>query len=165
MTSRLRAFGAPLLVIALLAGAIPGWITGGEARGCLLSPAGIAGALLGAAGALLCFRAAALFMRFGESALHPFATPRRLLLQGPYGRSRNPFYLGVILIVLGEAAYWRAGALVLYALGLAIALHAQVVLVEEPRLKRLFGDAYDLYRDRVPRWVPAWRGGSGRAGA
>ena len=165
MTSRLRAFSAPLVVIALLAGAIPGWVTGGEARGYLLSPAGIAGALLGLAGALLCFRASTLFLRFGESALHPFASPRRLLLQGPYGRVRNPFYLGVLLIVLGEAAYWRAGALLLYALGLALALHAFVVLVEEPRLKRLFGDAYDLYRARVPRWVPARRGGSGCAGA
>lgn len=154
MTTRLRGFSPPLFVVALLAGAIPGWITGGVARGCLLSPPGIAGGILGLAGALLCFRAATLFLRFGETALHPFATPRRMLLQGPYGRVRNPFYLGVLLVVLGDAAVWRSAALGMYAVGLAIVMHLFVVGVEEPRLRRAFGDAYDLYRARVPRWLP-----------
>ncbi|MDP3939381.1 MAG: isoprenylcysteine carboxylmethyltransferase family protein [Deltaproteobacteria bacterium] len=149
-----RFFGPPVLVAFLLAGAIPGWIAGCGPRACLLSVTGLAGMAVGLLGALICVTAATRFVRFGETALHPFATPRRLLLQGPYGRARNPFYLGILMMVAGEALVWRSAALGMYGVGLAIVMHLFVVGVEEPRLRRAFGDAYDLYRARVPRWLP-----------
>jgi protein-S-isoprenylcysteine O-methyltransferase Ste14 len=37
---------------------------------------------------------------------------------------------------------------------LAILLHLVVVFVEEPALRRRFGDLHDVYCEHVPRWIP-----------
>lgn len=163
MTSRLRAFGPPFLFAALFAGVLPWWIAcpggGPGARLCLLRAAG--GGLAAILGAVLCARAALLSLRYAGTPLHPFATPKRLLLQGPYGRTRNPYYLGILTMIAGEALAWWSAALLVYALLLALAFHVLVVAVEEPRLRRRLGEVYDLYRARVPRWLPARRGARG----
>jgi protein-S-isoprenylcysteine O-methyltransferase Ste14 len=38
-----------------------------------------------------------------------------------------------------------------------VMVHLFVVFYEEPALERQFGDAYERYRARVPRWVPKLR--------
>jgi protein-S-isoprenylcysteine O-methyltransferase Ste14 len=67
---------------------------------------------------------------------------------------RNPMYVAVLLVVIGEAILFRSLLLAGYALLLGAAFHAFVVFVEEPQLARRFGASYETYVHTVPRWLP-----------
>jgi protein-S-isoprenylcysteine O-methyltransferase Ste14 len=68
---------------------------------------------------------------------------------------RNPQYVGVLLVAVGEAMLAEAVVLLGYAAVLAIAYHLFVRYYEEPTLAGLFGEAYSRYREAVPRWLPS----------
>jgi protein-S-isoprenylcysteine O-methyltransferase Ste14 len=76
-----------------------------------------------------------------------------LVVDGIYGRTRNPLYLGTTLIYLGLSV--AAGSL--WAIGLLVPLlwviNVGVVKREERYLERKFGDAYRAYKARVRRWI------------
>jgi protein-S-isoprenylcysteine O-methyltransferase Ste14 len=76
------------------------------------------------------------------------------VVKGLYRYTRNPMYLGVILIILGWASLFAEWQLLIYALGVGIVIHLFVVLYEEPRLQKLFGEDYTSYRRSVRRWLP-----------
>ncbi len=63
-------------------------------------------------------------------------------------------YVGVELILLGEAVLFGSWALFAYAVVVWGVFHLFVVLYEEPTLRRNFGATYDAYCRRVPRWLP-----------
>ena len=63
-------------------------------------------------------------------------------------------YVGAILIVLGEALYFRSGWLLVYMVGLWATLHTALIVFEEPQLRRRFGAEYEQYLKAVPRWIP-----------
>jgi len=117
----------------------------------------IPGVLAAAAGAALYFVCLAGFIRHGRGTPAPIDPPRRLVVGGPYRRTRNPMYLAVLSMVVGEALLFGSPRLALYAVLLASAFHLFVVLYEEPTLSRLFGAEYDAYRRSVPRWLVRWR--------
>ena len=95
-----------------------------------------------------------IFASRGRGTLAPWDAPRRFVAIGPYRRVRNPMYVGVGSVVLGEAILFGSMALALYVVVLALVWHAFVVLWEEPSLERTFGDEYRTYRANVPRWLP-----------
>lgn len=82
------------------------------------------------------------------------AEPTRLVIIGLYRYIRNPMYVGALLIILAEAAYFGSLWLVIYAAGLWAVLHIFLVVIEEPQLKRRFGADYEQYVKTVPRWFP-----------
>jgi protein-S-isoprenylcysteine O-methyltransferase Ste14 len=94
------------------------------------------------------------FARRGRGTLAPWDAPRRFVAVGPYRFVRNPMYLAVVSVVVGEAIVFASPALVLYLAVLVAGFHAFVVLWEEPRLERQFGGEYRAYRATVPRWIP-----------
>ena len=67
---------------------------------------------------------------------------------------RNPMYIGVFLVLIGEAALFRAPALLAYVAFFCAAVELFVVFYEEPTLQRQFGESYEEYRRTVPRWIP-----------
>jgi protein-S-isoprenylcysteine O-methyltransferase Ste14 len=75
-----------------------------------------------------------------------------LITIGPYRLSRNPQILGGYLLVVGTAVQWRSvysfGWILLYAL-----LGHWMILSEEEHLNRVFGDAYEAYCSKVPRYL------------
>jgi len=73
---------------------------------------------------------------------------------GPYRLVRNPGYVAVLALLLGQALVLARTELFVYAAAVAIGFHAFVVLYEEPDLRRRFGDDYLAYTRRVRRWVP-----------
>jgi protein-S-isoprenylcysteine O-methyltransferase Ste14 len=97
------------------------------------------------------------FVRRGQGTPIPINPPTRLVASGLYRYVRNPMYVGALLIILAEAAYFRSAWLVLYALGLWAVLHIALVVFEEPQLKSRFGADYDQYLKTVPRWIPRMR--------
>lgn len=97
------------------------------------------------------------FVRRGRGTPAPYDPPRELVVAGLYRYVRNPQYVGVFLVVVGEALLARAGILLGYAVLLVIAYHLFVVFYEEPTLGRVFGESYARYREAVPRWVPKYK--------
>jgi protein-S-isoprenylcysteine O-methyltransferase Ste14 len=88
--------------------------------------------------------------------------PRLLVTRALYGRVRNPMYLGVLLVLCGEAVWFVSPALFLYAAGAWLFMHLTTVYIEEPHLRRRDGEAYAAYCRSVPRWLPRLRGPSDR---
>jgi protein-S-isoprenylcysteine O-methyltransferase Ste14 len=79
--------------------------------------------------------------------------PSKLVHEGIYRFSRNPMYLSVLLVVFGQAIFFRSSEVVFYGITLWIAFHLIVVFIEEPHLRSERGEAYEDYVRRVPRWV------------
>jgi protein-S-isoprenylcysteine O-methyltransferase Ste14 len=112
---------------------------------------GAAAALLGAIGLVWCIVE---FARLGRGTLAPVDPPRFVVRGGLYRYVRNPMYLCVLTLVLGEALLYGSRAVATYALVVAIGFHLFVVLYEEPTLRRSFGADYEAYARKVPRWIP-----------
>ncbi|HEY2753934.1 isoprenylcysteine carboxylmethyltransferase family protein [Phenylobacterium sp.] len=151
-------WSAVFLVIApgTLAGYIPWAITDwqlGRARPPLTA---LGGLLIGGGLALLleCF---ARFALQGRGTPAPVAPPERLVVTGPYRRVRNPMYVAVVAIILGQAALFADVRLLVYALIVWLAFHAFVLLYEEPTLRRAFPEDYEAFTAAVPRWRPRLR--------
>jgi len=89
----------------------------------------------------------------GKGTLAPWAPPRNLVVVGLYRWSRNPMYVAVLLVLLGFAIAFRSRQLLGYALVVGVAFHLRVVFGEEPWLARTHGEAWQRYRERVPRWL------------
>ena len=76
---------------------------------------------------------------------------------GPFRWVRNPGYIAVVSLVVGQALLFGSGAVLAYAAFLALAFHLFVVFYEEPTLRAQFGEEYDAYCRAVPRWLPRRR--------
>jgi protein-S-isoprenylcysteine O-methyltransferase Ste14 len=94
------------------------------------------------------------FARTGRGTLSPVDPPRRLVVRGLYRYVRNPMYLSVTTIVLGEALVTHSSALGLYWAIWFLGANLFVMGYEEPTLRRRFGASYDEYTQHVGRWVP-----------
>jgi len=94
------------------------------------------------------------FALWGLGTPAPIAPPNKLGVEGLHRYVRNPMYIGVLLMVLGQAVLFRSMTLLRYAAGFWLAAHLFVLLYEEPALDRKFGEEYRTYRQRVPRWIP-----------
>lgn len=108
-------------------------------------------------GALIYLWCAWDFTFAGKGTPAPIDPPRKLVVRGLYRYVRNPMYLGVLSVVLGQAVLFEALRLFAYS-GLVLVLFSAFVLFyEEPTLKRKFGHSYKQYCERVPRWIPRFR--------
>ncbi|MCI0484021.1 MAG: isoprenylcysteine carboxylmethyltransferase family protein [candidate division NC10 bacterium] len=93
----------------------------------------------------------------GEGTPAPWRPPERLVLAGPYQAVRHPMLVGAFAVLLGEALLAESVAILLY-LGVVVGVaHWYVAAVEEPALQVRFGDAYRVYQQCVPRWLPRRR--------
>lgn len=108
-------------------------------------------------GAFTYFRCAWDFAFDGNGTPAPLDPPRMLVSIGLYRMVRNPMYLGVGSVLVGEAIFFESLALWGYAFLVVLGLHLLVLWYEEPALRRSFGRSYDEYCRTVPRWVPRLR--------
>jgi len=166
-TARAAAGSAVFLVLApgVVACLVPWLLTGWQARGPLpyWVPLWIGGLILLAAGALVLVQAFARFVVEGHGTPAPVAPTERLVVGGLYRYVRNPMYLAVAAIILGQALALGQVILLSYAAAFAVAVAAFVRWYEEPTLSRRFGEEYEAYRRSVPAWWPrrdAWQPGT-----
>lgn len=111
------------------------------------------------AGLSLCFISLSLFVcsshlfsKIGKGTPAPIEPPKELVAEGIYCFTRNPIYIGYISAIVGEFLIFGYFLLLLYALSAIFFVHFYVVYVEEPGLKKRFGDQYVIYMKTVPRW-------------
>jgi protein-S-isoprenylcysteine O-methyltransferase Ste14 len=105
-------------------------------------------------GAALAIWTIVLFKIIGKGTPNPKLPPRVFVVSGPYRFSRNPMALGGLLILLGEAVVYYSPTLLGIAVLYGIIIYLYVMFVEEPVLKKRFGESYDDYFKRVPRFFP-----------
>ncbi len=112
------------------------------------------GVILILIGAAIYFWCAWDFTFTGRGTPAPIDPPKELVAKGLYRYVRNPMYVGVVALLLGEAILFGSRALFIYAAAAFVIYYLFVVLYEEPVLRRKFGDAYKRYCDETPRWIP-----------
>lgn len=145
-----------VLAPGVVAGLIPWWLTGWDAEEPLpySLPQRLAGVILLAAGAAVLVQSYTRFVLEGLGTPAPVAPTEQLVIGGPYRYVRNPMYLAVAAIILGQALMFGQLILLPYAVAFAVAVGAFVHWYEEPTLGRQFGEQYAAYRRAVPAWWP-----------
>lgn len=104
------------------------------------------------------------FVRFavkGRGTPAPIMPTETLVVSGLYRYVRNPMYVAVFAIVVGQGLLFGDVFTLLYAACVWIAFTLFVMLYEEPTLRRTFTTQYTAYCANVHRWVPRltpWRG-------
>ncbi len=79
-----------------------------------------------------------------------------LVTSGPYALCRNPMHLGLIFYYLGIACFLNSLLCLLIPLFTGVVAFLFAVYIDEPRLKRDFGDAYERWSAKVPRFLPSF---------
>ncbi len=100
------------------------------------------------------------FVAKGRGTPAPIAPPRELVVSGQYRLVRNPMYVALVGVILGQALLLGRMVLLAYAAVVWAVCHLWVVAYEEPHLRRRFGASYEAYCSHVSRWLPgvrAWK--------
>jgi protein-S-isoprenylcysteine O-methyltransferase Ste14 len=154
----LRSLLWTVLLPGLYAGYVPWRFFGvAHARPDFGNPLHVLGLLAIAVGAVLLGICIFEFARSGRGTLAPVDPPRELVVRGLYRHVRNPMYVSVTAIVLGEALLTWSRALLVYWVVWFVAVNLFVIGYEEPALRRRFGAAYENYCKEVGRWLPRVR--------
>tara|TARA_R110002110_G_scaffold415748_1_gene654808 strand:+ start:37988 stop:38437 length:450 start_codon:yes stop_codon:yes gene_type:complete len=117
---------------------------------------GLASQLIG--GAIIVFAlfllvsANGLFFR-AQTGIIPFRPVTALVTDGVYRLSRNPMYLGMMLVLLGCAITVGAATALLVPLMFAVIIQFRYILPEEAMLMDAFPEDFAAYRARVRRWI------------
>jgi protein-S-isoprenylcysteine O-methyltransferase Ste14 len=146
----------------IFAGLVPWWMTRWELRPAFfgLELTRAIGALLILAGLPGLVDSFARFALQGLGTPAPIAPPQNLVVTGLYRYVRNPMYVSVLAVILGQALLLSDWRLALYGALFWTACHLFVLAYEEPTLKRTFGAEYEAFRANVQRWIPRltpWR--------
>jgi protein-S-isoprenylcysteine O-methyltransferase Ste14 len=150
----IRSIAWAILLPGIVAGYIP-WMYFNVGRmPARVGPPHLIGLVCAVAGLALLVACIVEFARRGRGTLSPLDPPRHLVVQGLYKYVRNPMYLSVTAIVLGEALWSGSTALAIYWAVWFASVHLVVVGYEEPYLREQFGASYDDYARRVRRWIP-----------
>lgn len=97
------------------------------------------------------------FLKQGRGTPAPIDPPKELVAAGFYRYTRNPMYVGVLLIIVGHFFWFGFWDLLAYAMLIFLAFNTFVAYYEEPTLRKKFGVAYDDYCKRVPRWFSIFK--------
>ncbi len=151
----LRSLLWTILLPGVFAGYVPWRFFGlGRTQFDLTSPTQLLGLVCIGMGVALLAACIFEFARSGRGTLSPVDAPRHLVVRGLYRYVRNPMYLSVTMIILGEAFMVHSVALAGYWAVWFVCANLFVIVYEEPTLRRTFGDEYEAYFQRVSRWLP-----------
>jgi protein-S-isoprenylcysteine O-methyltransferase Ste14 len=104
------------------------------------------------------------FVRFAVQGLGtpaPVFPTRHLVVTGLYRFVRNPMYVAVTSLILGQALLLGNARVLEYGVFVWLLFHIFVLVYEEPTLRASFGAEYESFCAGVPRWIPRltpWQG-------
>jgi len=110
------------------------------------------GGALVVAGVVLIFASAFWFWR-KHTSIEPGDTPRVLIRQGPYRLSRNPIYLGMVIILSGAVLASGSLSAVLIVPGFIVLISRRFIRSEEVMLRATFGAEAERYLAATRRWL------------
>jgi protein-S-isoprenylcysteine O-methyltransferase Ste14 len=138
------------LIYVLIASAISWRLGWPNIPGLPFAPLGIALVLVGC---ILPVWAIFLFWREGTEVSPTSLTNRKLVIRGPYQFTRNPMYLGLIMLTLGIAVWVGSWPTMIVPFAVFATANWVHIPFEEAKMRRQFGACYDDYVSRVKRWV------------
>jgi protein-S-isoprenylcysteine O-methyltransferase Ste14 len=97
-----------------------------------------------------------LFYKIGKGTLMglPKMQTKNLIVVGPYKYVRNPMYISVVAIVIGEGFIFGSWVLLIWVLIFWIMFNVYLIVAEEKGLVKRFGDEYLHYKQNVRGWIP-----------
>lgn len=114
-------------------------------------PWNLGGTLVLAVGLVLGGWAVQRFLRVGTD-VHPHGKATVLVTDGPFGLSRNPMYLSIVVTLVGVAILM--GTVTPWVGPVIMAVWLDMFIRREERhIHDTFGSEYDAYRSRVRRWI------------
>jgi protein-S-isoprenylcysteine O-methyltransferase Ste14 len=150
-----------VLAPGIVAGLAPWWISRrGADRQFLGWPLRSLGAVLIAAGVLVLLDSFVRFALQGLGTPAPVFPTRHLVVTGLYRYVRNPMYVAVAAVILGQSLVLGNALVLGYGVLVWLAFHLFVLGYEEPALRKKYGDEYGTFCSHVPRWIPRlspWR--------
>ena len=154
MSLFLRNLAFTILQPGVVAGLVPYWIVKNQPilsrEISLIRGVGVLVFVLGLMIMIACI------VRFGvegRGTLSPVDPTQRLVVGGLYKFSRNPMYVGVMMILIGESIIFQSKNLWIYSGVVLVIFHVFILVHEEPRLRKDFGEAYTQYCKKVRRWI------------
>lgn len=140
----------------VVAGLIPYWIVHDRGYNPFEGPFqwwNYSGAIIFLLGFYLTIDCIYRFAVYGNGTLSPADPTKKLVINGWYRYTRNPMYVGVMLILFGEVIFFKSLSLLIYTLIVMAAFTLFIIYFEEPRLRKDFGEEYEAYAKRVRRWI------------
>ncbi|MBN9362076.1 MULTISPECIES: isoprenylcysteine carboxylmethyltransferase family protein [unclassified Devosia] len=140
----------------VVAGLIPYWISGWQVGPALggFEPVRWLGMLLLLLGGVLLAETFSRFALQGRGTPAPVYPTETLVVTGSYRFVRNPMYVAVVSLILGQALLFGSLPVLAYGALIWLTVHLFVISYEEPTLERSFGGQYERYRANVRRWIP-----------
>jgi protein-S-isoprenylcysteine O-methyltransferase Ste14 len=154
---KMRAAAGTILFLVVAPGVVDGlvpWLLTGWRTSSYPAAVQVIGWVLAAAGAGVLIGAFVQFVVEGVGTPAPVAPTERLVVRGLYRYVRNPMYLAVLAVIIGQALTLGRPVLLLYAAAVCVTVAAFVHWYEQPTLARRYGEQYDAYRRAVPGWWP-----------
>jgi protein-S-isoprenylcysteine O-methyltransferase Ste14 len=152
----LRNLFFTILQPGIVAGLIPFLLAKEDLKAVLHPPFTLAqysGVFIFLAGIFIMSHCIIKFAIDGRGTLSPADPTKMLVISGLYKYSRNPMYVGVMLILIGETIFTLNVDLLLYSCLIFVAFNLFIHFREEPRLKKDFGVVYENYKKQVRRWI------------
>ncbi len=114
----------------------------------------IAGTIFIVSGVINFLYCSSIFIKHGKGGT-PLITepPKQFIVKGLYRYTRNPIYVGHIVIIFGEFLVFGKLLLLPYSLLIFLLLHLLLTMYEEPQLIKRYGHEYRDYLNKVPRWL------------
>ena len=104
------------------------------------------------------------FARFAFQGLGtpaPIFPTRHLVVSGLFRYVRNPMYVAVVSLILGQGLFFGSVRVLAYGIAVWVGFYLFVLIYEEPTLRNAYGPEYEEFCANVPRWIPRlrpWRG-------
>jgi len=152
---------ATFLVIApgIVAGYVPWRICRWHLGAPLLGTSAfrVVGVLLIVAGLPILLDSFARFALQGLGTPAPIFPTRHLVVSGLFRYVRNPMYVAVVSLVLGQGLFFGSVRVLEYGIAVWAAFYVFVLIYEEPTLRKTYGPEYEQFCANVPRWIPRLR--------
>ena len=103
-------------------------------------------------GFIMAIWAFSLFKKNGTT-IKPDGIPTSLITTGPFCISRQPIYLGMTTILLGEAILLGTFITFIFPVIFVILMELIFIPIEEKNLEMVFGEKYLDYKKKVRRWI------------
>jgi protein-S-isoprenylcysteine O-methyltransferase Ste14 len=145
----------PPPVILLLFGIAMWFVAHSELAYAIAIPHALVVAIVLAAVAVLIAGSAIRQFGAAETTVNPLKpdTASALVQTGIFGKTRNPMYLGLLVALCGWAIWLQSLSNVGVLVAFVIVIYEMQIKPEEAALRKLFGEDYERYCQKVRRWI------------
>jgi protein-S-isoprenylcysteine O-methyltransferase Ste14 len=117
----------------------------------------LTGVLLIAAGLPILLDSFTRFALQGLGTPVPIFPTRHLVVSGLYEYVRNPMYVAVVTLIVGQGLFFASLGVLEYGIAVWAGSYLFVLFYEEPTLRKSYGLEYEEFCANVPRWIPRLR--------